>query len=147
MHRFTRKKIIKQSLRDFGFGLGLFAAIISMATIDARRAWPASDIIQHVENKGPNARSVDKLNGHHNLAAFIRNSLITDYTQLSTTTRAVQAPNATSRKNRMHFYAANMLHYTLIAFMFASMFTLTFGFWRYLRREYASPRRTKWRRG
>ncbi len=154
MRKFTRNRLIYQTLKDFGFGLTLFIATISMATLDSRCAWPAPGTIAQNSTIARNAPSVDNLKAQHNIAAFIRESLRPEYAAMSEQSPGLLAERQLNRaeshlnmSTSMQFLSANALQYSLIAFLFASMFTLTFGFWRYLRREYASPRRTKWRRG
>jgi len=147
MRKFTRNRLIYQTLKDFGFGLTLFIATISMATLDSRCAWTAPHTSAHNSTIAQDAPSVDNLKPQHNIAAFIRDSLRPEYAAATEQSPAVQAERHRNMSISMQFLSANALQYTFIAFLFASMFTLTFGFWRYLRREYASPRRTKWRRG
>ena len=149
MRRFTRNKLIYQTLKDFGFGLTLFLATLSVATLDARIAWPAAGTIAQnaTDTNGRIAPFVDNITAQHNVAAFIRNSLKPEYTGTTAQTPANQAEKTMNMDYPMQFLSLNALHYTFIAILFASMFTLTFSFWHYLRREYASPRRTTWRRG
>lgn len=151
MRKFARNRLIYQTLKDFSFGLALFLATISMATLDSRSAWPAPDRSARNSTIAQEAASVDNSNAQHNIAAFIRDSLRPEYAAATKQLRGQQTERHRNMSISMQFpmqlLSDNALQYSFIAFLFASMFTLTFGFWRYLRREYASPRRTKWRRG
>ena len=134
-------------LKDYCFGLALFLMTTSMATLDSRVAWTAPNTIAQKATGTRIAPSVEKLKAQHNVAVFISNPLKPEYSGIINSKPDLKDERRINMETPMQIISANALDYALIGFLFASMFTLTFSFWRYLRREYASPRRTKWRRG
>ena len=154
MRHFALKKAIYQTLKDFSLGIGLFITIFSLAAFDAKT--PESPPNQNINTitetiidwteTNTETNIVDKLQPQHNLATFIRESLKPEYTVSSNQAADHQIGATMITANTYQFLWSDALYLTFIAFIFASMFTLTIGLSRYVRRESASPRRTGWRR-
>ena len=168
MLNFKRKKALIQILRDYLVGLALFITIFAVAAMDAGSAWPAQMTTGETYFERTDDPTVDKLEQQHNLARFITESLTPEYgTKYRTDKEAltknglinnVSLANASISKDQqltgtdmnvthaLQIFSSDALYLAFIAVLFASMFTITIGFWRNVRREYASPRRTGWRR-
>ena len=159
MRHFALKKVIYQTLKDFSLGIGLFITIFSLAAFDAKT--PESSPNQNINTitetiidwteTNTETNIVDKHQPQHNLATFIRESLKPEYTVSSNTARSNRGADhqigaTMNTANAFQTLWSDALYLTFIAFIFASMFTLTIGLSRYVRRESASPRRTGWRR-
>jgi len=147
MINFKTKQLIIQHLKDFSFGIGLFITIFTVAALDAKSAWTAQMNFNDTQIERTDFLTVDKIVPQHNMAKFIRQSFEPEYAMASNTGVEQFTGGNMDAINAAQIYSSDALYLAFIAMLFASMFTLTIGFWRYARREYASPRRARWRRG
>jgi len=162
MRRSTR--ILRHAAADFVTGLLIFFAVYGLAFVDSRRAWPASFdagvvLAHHLPNAAgapigatgePLSRKAINGGGADNWTKDVplrrdtrfnsssspsisSKSTGTKVAQLSKP-RPVHAPLGAAADNRLGALAA-------MALFFAAMCAVTLGFWRHVRRAYASPRR------
>jgi len=167
MLNFKRKKALNQILRDYLIGFTLFITIFAVAGMDAGSAKSAQMTTGETYFERTDAPTVDKLAPQHNLAKFIAQSLTPEYgveyrskyrNENEAATKNGNLDNASTYREQqitgtdmnaiqaLQIFSSDALYLAFIAMLFASMFTITIGFWRNVRREYASPRRTGWRR-
>ena len=159
VHRST--KHIRDAAADFVTGLLIFFAVYGVALVDSRQAWPApsgaevllahhqTDITEQptgsIRGSLPPQQTVGKRSGDgvSAVAPLRGNTRIKSSSPLKSTgmkiaqlskSRPVYAPLGTTANNRMVALAA-------MALFFAAMCAVTLGFWRHIRRAYASPRR------
>jgi hypothetical protein len=92
------------------------------------------------------------VSGSDNRAHAVTLPSISQETRLSTaapldraSTHAFQSAQASSTRQRAQTSREQAL--ALLSVAFAALAALNLGFWRHLRRVYASPRRSVWRRG
>jgi len=146
MRHFARKQSIYQIFKDFGLGIAVFLTIFLMAAFDSQSAWPALMTTPETIFDRTDDSLVDKIGPQHNIATFIHDSLKPEYAFPSETATDQMIGPEMEIASAPQIFLSDALHLTFIAFLFASMFTLTARLWRYVRRENASPRRTRWRR-
>ena len=146
MLSFTRKKMLIQILKDYSFGFGLFITIFAVAGLDARSAWPAQMTTAETIIEKTTDATVDKIAPQHNLAKLLSESHQTDFETATNNQEQQFKRSDMTASTALQIFSSNALFLAFIALLFASMFTLTSAIWRNVRREYASPRRTGWRR-
>ena len=148
-----KTKLVRDTATDFLAGLFIFFAVYGIALLDSRQAWPAPTEttlwqVHHQENAvaepfgqtlGLNRPSKS---GWSRDALPQREQFFTSSPSKTTGTKIAQlkqsrpdyAPQSAAANSRVGALAA-------MALFFAAMCAVTMGFWRHIRRAYASPRR------
>ena len=131
-NRCLRNRGLKGVVADAAFGLGIFVVLAGLfAGGDDAAAGPA--VISGILAAGENARS---------FVAGVALDPATAATSLVTAVLPSEAAIAEKiLKNTSHLTA-----FLTLAAAFAALFAGNLAFFRHLRREYASPRRSAWRR-
>ena len=166
MLNFKRKMALYQVLKDYLVGFSLFITIFAVAAMDAGSAWTAPLTTDETLIERTDDATVDKIAPQHNLAKFLSESLKPEYgteyqfkTHIDHKAALSSTPSGSTLNKEQQLtgtdmnltstaqiFSSDALYLAFIAMLFATMFTITIGFWRNVRREYASPRRTGWRR-
>jgi len=163
MRVYRSTKLIRDTAADFVTGLLIFFAVYGLALIDSRQAWPAPSgadvLLAHHQSdttgqptgatrgSTPLQTTIDGRGDGGNfaiaplqfntpsrsLSSSSSKSAGLKVAQLSQS-RPAYTPLGTNANNRMGALAA-------MALFFAAMCAVTLGFWRHIRRAYASPRR------
>jgi hypothetical protein len=162
MRVYGSAKLFRDTAADFVTGLLIFFAVYGLALIDSRQAWPApsgADVLL-VHHQSTNAgQPTGTTRGSMSLQSTIDGRGNSDKIVIETFQRATPSlssssptksagmrvaqlsksrpaytPLGTTANNRMGALAA-------MALFFAAMCAVTLGFWRHIRRAYASPRR------
>ena len=130
--------LIREFAADFLTGLLIIFAVFVLAALESRAAWPAPVLVAAAPSSGIVVSS--HAAGAKSTPTFLDHSPAASeaaQTELRVAVGPLQAnhiPLQAAPKNR--FFAI-----TIMTLFFAAMCAVTLGFWRHIRREYASARR------